>query len=131
MVLLGLTAAASATDAAIQKKIFGSGTTTLIFSNEELNDIIKIIKSLKDSGLLIRGVTETVENEVKGLLGMLAATLGASLLGNMSAGKGVLRACEEQLGPCRLLLQLLLKCKNIIETNLNLTAFIQKIIYLK
>ena len=60
---LGLTAAASATDATIQKKIFGLGLITLIFSNGELNDIMKIIKSLEDAGLLITGVTETAENE--------------------------------------------------------------------
>ena len=51
LIQLGLTAAASATDAAIHKKIFGSGTTTVIISNEEMNDIMKIIKSLVESGL--------------------------------------------------------------------------------
>ena len=65
MVPLGLTTAASATDAAIPKKIFGSKTATLIFSNEDLNDIMNIVKPLKDAGLLIKGVSETVENEVK------------------------------------------------------------------
>ena len=58
--------------------------TTLIFSNEELDDIMKIVKSLQEGGLLIKGVSEIVENEVKeqkcGFLGMLAAPLGASLL---------------------------------------------------
>ena len=49
---LGLTAAAAATDAAISKKMFGSGVTTLIISNEELNDIMKIVKSLEESDLL-------------------------------------------------------------------------------
>ena len=63
LVPLGLTAAASATDVAIQKKIYGS--TTLVFSNEDLNDIMKIVESLEESGLLIKGVSETVENEVK------------------------------------------------------------------
>ena len=63
--LLQVTAAASATDAVIQKKIYGLGTTELIFSNEELNDIIKKVKFLEDSGLLIKGVSETVENQVK------------------------------------------------------------------
>ena len=57
---LGLIAAASVTDANIQKKIFGLGTTTLIFLNEDLNEIKKIIKSFEDSGLLIEDVTETV-----------------------------------------------------------------------
>ena len=62
LVPLGLTAAASATDAAIQKNIFGSETTALIISNEGMEDIMKIIKSHKESGLLIKGVTETIKN---------------------------------------------------------------------
>ena len=78
--------------------MFQSGMTTLIFPNEELNYIIKIIKFLENSGLLIKVVTETVENEVKEQKGvflrMLAATLGASLLGNMSVGKAALRTRE-------------------------------------
>ena len=98
LVPLGLTEAASATDAVIQKKIFGSGMVTLEFSNENLNDIIEIVKSLEKSGLLIKGISETVENEVKeqkgGFLGMLASTLGASLLGNLSAVKGLVRGGE-------------------------------------
>ena len=65
LVPLELTAAASATDTAIQKKIFGSGTTTLVFSNEDPNDIMKIVKSLEESGLLIKGVSETIKNEAK------------------------------------------------------------------
>ena len=95
LVTLRLTASASATDAAIQKKIYGSNTTTLVFSNENLNDIMKIDKSLEGSGLLITGVSKTVENEVKkqkvGFLDMLAATLGASLLGNLLASKGLVK----------------------------------------
>ena len=62
-------------------------------SNNEMEDIIKIIKSLEDSGLLLKGVTETVRNEVKeqkgGFLSMLLGALGASLLGNILSGKGV------------------------------------------
>ena len=58
-------AAAAATDAAIHKKIFGSGNTTLIISNEEMNDIMKIIKSLEESGLLIKGVSKTIKNKAK------------------------------------------------------------------
>ena len=65
LIPLGLTAAASATDAAIHKKIIGSGFTTLIISNEEVNDILKIIKSLEESGSLIKGVSETIKNEAK------------------------------------------------------------------
>ena len=55
LIPLGLTAGVSLTDAAIQKKIFGSGMTTLIISNEEMNDVMKIVKSLEDSGLFVKG----------------------------------------------------------------------------
>ena len=65
LIPLGLTAAASATDAAIHKKMFGSGNTTLIISNEEMNDIMKIVKTLEEFGLLIKGVSETIKNEAK------------------------------------------------------------------
>ena len=96
LIPLGLTAAASAADAGILKKILGSGNTTLIISNNEMEDIIKIIKSLEDSGLLLKGVTETFQNEVKeqkgGFLSMLLDTLDASLLGNLLTGKGLYRA---------------------------------------
>ena len=79
------------------KKILGSGNmTTLIISNDEIKDIIKTVKSLEDSGLLLKAVTETVQNEVKeqkgGFLSMLLGTLDASLLGNLLTGKGVYRA---------------------------------------
>ena len=83
------------------KKILGSGNhpshnTVLIISNDEIEDIIKIVKSLEDSGLLLKGVTETVQNEVKeqkgGFLSMLLGTLGASLLGNLLTGRGIYRA---------------------------------------
>ena len=55
---LGITAAASAIDAGIQKKVHGSGTTTLIISNEEINDIMKIVQALEDSNILLKGVTK-------------------------------------------------------------------------
>ena len=64
LIPLELTAAASATDAAIHKKMFGSGKTTLI-SNEEMNDIMEIVKSLEESGLLTKGVSKTIKNEAK------------------------------------------------------------------
>ena len=64
LVPLGLKAAASATDTAIRKKMFGSDTKTLVFSNEDLNDMMKIVKSLEESVFLIKGVSETAENEV-------------------------------------------------------------------
>ena len=70
--------------------------TTLIISNDETHNIIKIVKSLEDSGLLIKRITETVQNKVKqekgGFLSRLLGTLGASLLGNLLTGKEVHRA---------------------------------------
>ena len=70
--------------------------TVLIISNDEITDIIKKVKPLEDSGSLTKGVTETVQNEVKehkgGFLSMLLGTLGTSLLGNLLTGKGVYRA---------------------------------------
>ena len=96
LIPLGLTAAASATDAGIHKKILGSGNTTLIISNEEMNDIIKIVQALEDSHILLKGVAQTIENETKeqkgGFLSMLLGTLGASLLGNLLTGEGIVRA---------------------------------------
>ena len=101
LIPLELTAAAPATDAAIYKKMFGSGTMTLVISNEEMNDIIKIVKSLEESGLLIKGVSEIIENDAKkqkgGFLSMLLGTLGASLLGNLLTGKGKIRAGENTI----------------------------------
>ena len=106
LVPLGLTAAASAADAGIHKKILGSGSdhnnTILIISNDEMDDIIKIVKSLEDSGVLLKGVSETIQNEAKeqkgGSLSMSLGTLGASLLGDILStglsGKGVIRAGE-------------------------------------
>ena len=76
------------------KKILGSGGhTTLIISNNEIEDLIKIVKSLENSGLLLKGITESVQNEIKeqkgGFLSMLLGALDASLLGNLLTGKGV------------------------------------------
>ena len=89
LIQLGLTAAASATDATIHKKIFGSGhlsnlalhTRTLIILNKDMNDFIKIAKSLEESGLLIKGVSKTNKNKAKKgeFLIMLLGKLGASL----------------------------------------------------
>ena len=102
LIPLGLTAAASAADAGIHIEILGSGNTTLIISNNEIEDIIKIVKSLEDSGLLLEGVTETVQNEVKeqkgGFFSMLSGTLGASLLGNLLTGKGINRVGKGRAG---------------------------------
>ena len=61
-----------------------------------MNDIMKIVQSLEDSNILLKGVTKTIENETKeqkgGFLSMLLGTLGASLLGNLLTGKGIVRA---------------------------------------
>ena len=95
---LGLTAAMSAFDGGIQKKMRGDGIK-LIIEQEDMNDIMKIIEALENSGILLKGVTKTIENETKeergGFLSMLLGTLGASLLGNLlSGGKGIVRAGE-------------------------------------
>ena len=65
LIPLGLSAAASTADAGTHKKILGSGNTTLIISNKDMDDLIRIVKSLEDSGLLLKGVTKSVQNEVK------------------------------------------------------------------
>ena len=65
LIPLRLTVAASETDAAVHKKRFGSGVTTLITSNEEMNDILKIVKCLEESGLLMKDVSEITKNEAK------------------------------------------------------------------
>ena len=82
--LLGPTVASSLIDALTHKKIGSGNHPTLIISNDDMNDILKIIKSLEDSGLLLDGTTETVKNEVKeqkgGFPSMLLGTLRASLL---------------------------------------------------
>ena len=99
---LGLTTAMSATDGSIQKKIRGSGVK-LIIEQEDMNGIMKIIEALENSGILLKGVSKTIENEIKeqrrGFLGMLLGTLGASLLGNLlTGGKGIMRASDGIVG---------------------------------
>ena len=93
---LRLTAAMSAIDGSIQKKIHGSGVKVII-KQEDMNDIMKIIEALENTGILLKGVSKTIENETKeqrgGFLSMLLGTLGASLLGNLlTGGKGIIRA---------------------------------------
>ena len=85
---MGLTAASSAIDAGVQQKTYsGPGTTTFVISNEEMNDIMKIVQALEDSNILSKGVTKTIKNETKeqkgGFFSMLLCTLGASLLGDL------------------------------------------------
>ena len=103
---IGLTTASAAVDAAIHKKMFGSGATDLTIPNEEMNynllismnDIMKIIQSLEESGLLTKEVSKTIKNESEEqkyrFLCMLLHTLGASLLGNLLTDKGTIRACK-------------------------------------
>ena len=86
------------------KKILRSGhnNTTLIISNDEMDDILKIVKSLEDSGVLLKGVSETIQHEAKeqrgGFLSILLGTSGASLLGDVLSkglsGTGIIRADE-------------------------------------
>ena len=108
LIPLGLTAAASSADAGIHKKILGSGkpplesashnNTILMITNDEMKGIIRIVKSLEDSGLLLKTVSKTFQNQAKeqkgGFMSMLPVTLGASLLGNILAGRGINRAGE-------------------------------------
>ena len=95
---LGITATVSTIDAGIQKKIHGSGTTALIISNEEINDVMKIVQALEDSNILLKEVTKTIKNEAKeqkgAFLSMFLGTLGASWLGNLLAGKRIVRAAS-------------------------------------
>ena len=87
---------APATDAAIQKKIFESGITTLIISNEEMDNIVHINKSLEESFLLIKSFSKTNQNETKEqtsrFCSMLLGILGASSLGNLLTDKGIKRS---------------------------------------
>ena len=80
------------------KKNLGSGTTTLVISNEVMNDIMKTVQALEDSNILLKEVTKKIKNETKeqkaGFLSMLLGTLGASFLGNLLTGKAFVRAGE-------------------------------------
>ena len=117
-ITLGLTAAPSSADAGIHKKVLGSGryhsssvvlrpplcdaphNTTLIISNDKRKDLIETVKALEDSGLLLKGVSETTQNEAKEqkgeFLSMLLGTLGVSLLGNILAWKGAIATNQGQ-----------------------------------
>ena len=82
---------------AITKNIHGSGVK-LVIEQEDMNDIMKIIEALDNFGILLKGISKTIENETKEqrgrFLSMLLGTLGASLLGNLLSGKGMMRAGE-------------------------------------
>ena len=102
---LGLTAAMSAIDGSIEKKMRGEGVK-LVMEQEDMNDIMKVTEALENSSILLKGVTKTIENETKEQRGafliLLLGTLEADLLGNLltggkvivRAGEGVIRAGE-------------------------------------
>ena len=97
-------------------------------SNDEMEDFVEKVRSLEDSGSLVKGVSETVRNEVKKkgeFLDMLLGTLGARLLGTMLPCKGFIQAGY------RLILELILKYKSITKMNLDLVVFILEIIHLR
>ena len=127
LIPLGLTAVASAADAGIHKKTLGSGIKKLMISNEEMKNIIKIVRSFEDLGWLIKGITKTIEHKTKeqrgAFLSMLLGTLGVCLLGNMlvgkeeiQAGNGVIRAGHD-----------FSKYKSIIKVKLSSKVFIHEI----
>ena len=97
LVPLRLTSAASAVDRDIHKKVLGCGTATLIISNEEINDIMKLVKFLGKSSLLIESVSELIKclkRKKGGFLGFFLVTLGLRLLGNVLSDKVLIRAGE-------------------------------------
>ena len=94
----GITAVASAIDAGIQKKIHGSGITTLIFLNQEMNDIMKIVQPLEESNILLEGSLKQLKMKKRTkrrFLSILLGTLGATLLGDQLVGKGIVRTSSE------------------------------------
>ena len=111
-----------------------------------MKNIIEILKSLEDSDLLFKGVSQTIQNEAKeqkgGFLSILLGTLGASLLGNILAGKGINRAGEgvirvgygnkkgkKKKTTTKWVFYAALSYKNIIKMNINSMVYILKIIY--
>ena len=111
LALWGMTAAASAIDAGIQKKYMVlNSINNFGWRNEEMNDIMKIFQALEDSNILLKGVSETIKNKIKeqkgGFLGTLVGTLGLILLGNLLSGKGIVRVGygNEWDFQCRLIL---------------------------
>ena len=105
--------------------------TTLIISNEEMNDIMKIIKSLEESGLLIKGVNETIRNEAQKPKGrfliMVLGTLGTSLFRNLLGTKGTVRAGEDTIraGKAQLeLARIFNAASSFNKMNLNLMGLI-------
>ena len=126
------------------KKISGSGhNTALIISNDEMEDILKIVISLEDSGIIVEGAIDMIKNDGRqqsgGFLSMLLGTLGASLSSNMLTGKGVIRGGERMLEQAMDLKDLHLKKffgstppinKRIIKMSLGLMVSLVKVICL-
>ena len=126
---LGLTAAMSAIDGSIQKKIHGSGIK-IIVEQEDMKDIMKIIEALENSDILLKGVSKTIENETKesgGFLSMLLGTLGESLLGNLLTGKGIMRAGDGIVRAGSGIKKK--KLNSLLKMNLDLMVYILQIIY--
>ena len=100
---LRLLAGMSAAEATIKNKIYGSGGTALTIANEKMEDIMKIVKSLEESGLLVKGMNETVNNETKEqkvqFLPMSFGALAASMLGSALKGRGVIRVGAGTIRP--------------------------------
>ena len=100
---LRLLAGMSAAEATIKNKIYGSGGTALTIANEKMEDIMKIVKSLEESGLLVKGMNETVKNETKEqkvqFLPMSFGALAASMLGSALKGRGVIRVGAGTIRP--------------------------------
>ena len=100
LISLGLTAPASIADSGIHKTILNSGTGNLIISNDEMEDIMKIVKSLENSFLLLKGVSKTIQNEAqkqkRGFLSLLLGPLGSNLSGNMLSRKGAIGTSQGQ-----------------------------------
>ena len=102
LIPLGLEAAAPATDASFQKKIYGSGMTTLIILNEEMDDILKIVQYPKEVGLSLKLINWTTENKAKKkqkhvFLVIFLGTLATNLLANILEGKEVTQAGERTI----------------------------------
>ena len=100
LIQLGLSGENLAADEAVQKKIYGSGTTALIITKEEMEDMMEVVKSLQEARLLLKGISKTIKNEAKeekGRLLSMFSSLAASILGNTLAGKreAVIRAGEK------------------------------------
>ena len=78
--------------------MYGSGNTTLIISNDDMKDLIKIVTALEEHDILLKGISKTTKNETKeqkgGFLSILVGTLGASLLDNLLTGKGLYRTVQ-------------------------------------